>query len=126
MKRDREMSDEGGRRREEAPLTVSLPLCGIAGEDAHVPGLGKFNMMCQMYTFYEHPHGDVDAHNLHRSGYIILNALLPKLPFLSIHILTFYRIIYTFYYQNTLKVLIFVKCPPLIGRNLIFFCNFAF
>ena len=37
MKRDREMSDEGGRRREEAPLTVSLPLCGIAGEDAHVP-----------------------------------------------------------------------------------------
>ena len=77
------MSDEGGRRREEAPLTVSLPLCGIAGEDAHVPGLGKFNMMCQMYTFDEHPHGDVDAHNLHRSGYIILSKRLPTLFFLT-------------------------------------------
>ena len=25
-------------------LTVSLPLCGIAGEDAHVPGFGTHSM----------------------------------------------------------------------------------
>ena len=44
-----------------------------------------------------------------------------KLPFLSKHILIYYRIIHTFYYQNALKVLNFVKCPPLIVKHFKFF-----